>query len=299
MAHDDVPGLLKRLYRLRRESRWEARHGLSRLLRGRRKAALVGDLQRDWPGAYALTDNGELAYVPAPLDARGEHLLFYGFAIPEAALAFVSPGGVAIDIGANLGEWAVPLAKAVGAAGRVLCCEPNPIVAAALAATLRINNLGQADMLQVAVSDSEGDGHLAVDARDSGLSRIAAAGIGVRLRTLDSIIAEAAFDRVDLVKIDVEGHEAAVLAGAAKTLARFRPALIFESGHEAAGDRDRIADLLDQANYELVGGLHHYGALPCGMAEYRTGTGSCAGDALNLLALPQRPSAEFVGYRSG
>ena len=65
------------------------------------------------------------------------------------------------------------------------------------------------------------------------------------------------------------------------------------------GGRDRIAFLLEQANYNIVAVLHHYGALPCRMAEYRTGTGACAGDALNVLALPQRSSAGYVGYQSG
>jgi FkbM family methyltransferase len=287
MAQADLPALLKRLYRVRHDSRWESRHGLSRLLRRRRKAALVAELRRDWPGAYALTDQGELAFVPAPLEARGEHVLFYGFAILEAALRFAPVDGIAIDIGANLGEWAVPLAKAVGSRGRVLCCEPNPTVAAALAATLQINNLGQAEVLRVAVSDADGDGHLAIDPADSGQSRLAATGIAVRRRALDSIVAEAALGWIDLVKIDVEGHEAAVLAGATRTLDQFRPALIFESGHEAAGDRGRIAGLLDRASYDIVAVLHHYGALACTMADYRAATGPCAGGALNLLALPR------------
>jgi FkbM family methyltransferase len=283
-----LPRLLKRLYRFRGEARGAARHSFSRLLRPRRKAALVAALRRDWPGGYALTDKGELAYVPAPLDVRGEHLLFYGFALPEPALAFVPPGGIAIDVGANLGEWAVPLARAVGASGRVVCCEPNPVVAAALAATLRINNLGQAEVLQVAISSADGEGHLAIDPGDSGLSRLAAGGIVVPLRALDSLVAEAALDRLDLIKIDVEGHEASVLAGATQTLRRFRPALIFESGHEAAGDRDRIAGLLEHSAYDIVAVLHHYGALACTMSDYRAGTGPSAGDALNLLALPAK-----------
>ena len=66
-----------------------------------------------------LTDTGDLAFIPTPLDAQGERLLFYGFAVPATALAFVPKGGVVIDVGANLGEWSVPLAKAVGAYGRV------------------------------------------------------------------------------------------------------------------------------------------------------------------------------------
>jgi FkbM family methyltransferase len=251
---------------------------------------LQADLRRDWPGAYALTDSGRLVYVPAPLDARGEHLLFYGFDAPKAALAFVPRGGVAIDIGANLGEWSVPLAEALGESGRLFCCEPNPPIAAALAMTLRINNFAAARVLTVGISAGDGSGRLIVDAKDTGQSRIGSGseGIAVALRSVDSLVAEHRLDRLDFLKIDVEGHERQVFAGAGATLRRFRPAIVFESGHERANDRSAIAAMLADAGYETVAVLHHYGALPCGDQDYAAATGACAGtEARNILALPR------------
>lgn len=285
----NLPRLLKQLYRFRDT---EAQRRLARRFgRRRRKAALVEALRRDWPGAYALTHAGELAYVPAPLEARGEHMLFYGFDAPQAALRFAPSNGVVVDIGANLGEWAVPLAKSVGGGGQVLCCEPNPAMAAALSATLAINNLLHAAVLPVAISSGDGNGHLAVDTVDSGQSRLANAGVPVPLRSLDSIVAEHRLDRLDLVKIDVEGHEAEVLAGAATTLSRLRPALIFESAREPADERALIADRLEACGYDVVAVLHHYGALACTMADYRAAAEACAeGEARNILALPRRPT---------
>jgi FkbM family methyltransferase len=283
----DLPRLLKRLYRFRQNARSARRHSLSHWLLPRRKAALLAALRRDWPGAFALTDGRELVFVPAPLEARGEHLLFYGFDVPEAALRFAPAGGVVFDIGANLGEWAVPLAKAVGDGGRVLCCEPNPLCVAALETTLRINRLRHVRVLPVAISDANGEGHLAIDPVDSGQSHLAESGMGVPLCTLDSLVAEQALTRLDLVKIDVEGHEPAVLTGAQQTLQRFHPALIFESGHEGHGDRERIAGLLEQVDYELVMVFQPYGALRCTMRDYRAAAGPCAGrEARNILALP-------------
>jgi FkbM family methyltransferase len=283
----DLPRLLKRLYRFRQEQRAAPRHGLARLLRPRRKAALVAALRRDWPGGYALTDEGDLVFVPAPLDARGEDLLFHGFDAPAPALAFAPQGGVAIDVGANLGEWAVPLAQAVGPHGKVFCSEPNPTIAAALAQTLRINNLGHAEVWPVAISDSNDQGYLAIDSADTGRSHLAASGVAVPLRSLDSIAAETGFDRVDLLKIDVEGHEAAVLAGGSEMLRRFRPALIFESGHETEDGRAAIADLLDELGYDIVAALHHFGAAPASSGDYRATQGACTKGICNLLALPR------------
>ncbi len=284
-----LPRLLKRLYRFRAA----ARHGRidHRLFARRRKRALLAAFARDWPGGYVLTDDGRLGFVPAPLDAQGERLLFYGFAMPAAVLALVPAGGVAIDVGANLGEWSVPLAAAVGAAGRVLCVEPNPAVAGALRATLRINHLTQAQVLGIALSAEDGPGHLAVDPRNTGLSRLSTAspaGIAVRLRRLDAVVAESRLDRLDLVKIDVEGHERQVIAGAAESLQRFRPAIIFESGHETGDDRAAIGERLDALGYDIVAVLHDYGALACGGEAYLTASGPCAGrEARNLLALPR------------
>jgi FkbM family methyltransferase len=284
----DLPRLLKRLYRFR--ERQARGRGLLSLFARRRKSALVAALERHWTGGYALTDSGELAFVPAPLDLQGQRVLFYGFRAPSAALGFVPAGGVAIDVGANLGEWSVPLAKAVGPSGRVLCCEPNPLVAAALAATLRINNLGQASVVAVALSNEDGEGRLKIDAAHTGLSRLAsgAEGVVVPLRRLDTVVAEHTLDRVDLVKIDVEGHERPVFDGAVQTLRRFRPAVVFESGHEDVAGRHAIADRLRDLDYEIVAVLHDYGALSCDLDDYRAARGACRGsEAHNVLALPR------------
>src|SRR5262249_60002343 len=125
------------------------------------------------------------------------------------------------DGGSKRGEWSVPLAKAVGRNGCVLCIEPNPIVADPLAATLQINNLSHAHVLKVALSDADGTGLLAITAGDSGLSRLttaeAAGAVAVPLRSLDSLVSEHGLSQLDLVKIDVEGHERHVLHGAVET----------------------------------------------------------------------------------
>jgi FkbM family methyltransferase len=285
----ELARLLKQLYRFRERQR-ERRRGLAALFRRRRKAALVAAFRERWTGGYVLTDAGELAFVPAPLDAQGERILFYGFGAPSAALAFVPQGGVVIDVGANLGEWSVPLAKAAGAGGKVLCCEPNPAIAAALAATLRINNLVQAVVIETAASDTDGEGRLAIDPANTGLSRLSDKnhGVAVRLCKLDTIVAERGLGRVDLVKIDVEGHERLVFDGGLETLRRFGPAVVFESGLETAADRGAIAERLEQLGYDIVAVLHDHGALPADLADYRAARAACAGDeARNILALPR------------
>lgn len=282
----DYRRLLKRLYRFRE---LEREPGMARLLLRRRKAELRALLARDWPGGYVLTDQGDLVFVPAPLDFQGERVLFYGCPAPPGIIGHAPPGGTVIDVGANLGEWSVPLAKAVGPQGRVLCLEPNLTVAAALSATLRINNWPHAAVIEAAASDRDGGQSLLLDAENSGRARLTPeGGVAVRSCRIDALVAAAGLTRLDLIKIDVEGHERQVLDGADETTSRFRPVFVFESGHENGDDRTRIAEFFAAHDYDIVAVLQDYGASPCTLATYRAALGPCAGsEARNLVALPR------------
>jgi hypothetical protein len=130
----EMMALLKALWKLRPPGDPEPAGG--RLVRRWREKRLLASLEQRWPGGFTLHRTGDLVYVPGPLDARGRHALLHPPRAHPAALAFLQSGAVAIDIGANLGEWTIPLARTVGAAGRVLAVEPAPRTAAALRATL-------------------------------------------------------------------------------------------------------------------------------------------------------------------
>ena len=262
--------LLKALWKLRPPGDPEA--ASLRLVRRWREKRLLARLERDWPGGFTLHRTGDLIHVPRPLDARGRHALLHPPRAHPAALAFLKPGAVAIDIGANLGEWTIPLARAVGAGGQVLACEPAPLAAKSLEATLRANALRQAEVIRYALGDHDGRAEFTVpvvtSARtDSGTARLGAAGPGeealsVRLSRLDSLLAEREVGWVELIKIDVEGHEKQVLDGAEATLGRFRPTLVIETGHEALDDRTAIYDRLRGLGYRMLGILLDYGMAP-------------------------------------
>jgi hypothetical protein len=107
------------------------------------------------------------------------------------------------------------------------------------------------------------------------------------LRSLDSLTEELDLCRLDLIKIDVEGHERQVIDGASATLDRHRPVLVIETGHEADGDRAIIHDRLAGLRYRMLGILLDYGMAPADWPAYvaldppfRTG------DAHNLLLVP-------------
>jgi FkbM family methyltransferase len=284
--------LLKGLWKLRPPDEREAPG--ARLIRRWREKRLLARLERGWPGGFTLHRTGDLIYVPHPLDARGRHALLHPPRAHPAALAFLSQGAVAIDIGASLGEWTVPLARCVGPAGRVLAAEPAPRNAAALEATLAVNALRQAEVIRCAVGDHDGTAEFAVpvvtSARtDTGTARLGPVGAGyerlnVCLRSLESLVVERGIDRLDLIKIDVEGHERQVLDGAQAVLERYRPALVIETGHEAEGDRPAIHDRLRRGGYRMLGILLDHGMAEADWDAYLGIKGPFRqGEAHNLL----------------
>ena len=288
--------LLKALWKLRPPG--EPEPPGARLVRRWREKRLLARLERDWPGGFTLHRTGDLVYVPSPLDARGRRALLHPPRVHPAVLGFLRPGSVAVDVGANLGEWTLPLARAVGAAGRVLAIEPAPRSAAALEATLAANGLRQAEIICCAIGDHDGRVEFAVpvvtSARiDTGTARIGPAGTGhesvqVTLRSLDSLAAERSLDRLDLLKIDVEGHERQVLDGAVGIIGRCRPVLVIETGHEGEGGRSAIHRRLHGLGYRIVGILLDHGMAEAGWPAYvALEPPFRAGDAHNLLLVPE------------
>lgn len=288
-------GLTKALWRLRPPGGPEP--PAARLWRRWREKRLLLRLGREWPGGFARHRNGDLVYVPAPLDARGRHALLHPPAVHPAVRARLAPGGIAIDIGANLGEWTLPFARAVGAAGRVLAIEPAPRNAEALARTLAANALDRVELVSCAIGDDDGTVDFAVPLvtsvrNDTGTAHVGSAEAGyetlrVAMRRLDRLVAERGWEPVDIIKIDVEGHERRVLDGAAQTLARFRPVLVIETGHEAGDDRAVIHDRLAALGYRLLGILLDHGMADADWPAYRAAAPPFRrGEAHNLLLLP-------------
>jgi FkbM family methyltransferase len=292
--------LLKALWKLRPPS--EPEPPGARLIRRWREKRLLTRLERNWPGGLVLHRTGDLVNVPSPLDARGRHALLHPPNVHPAVLGFLQPGSVVIDVGANLGEWTVPFARKVGPAGRVLAIEPAPRNAVALESTLAANALRHAEIVRCAVGDNDGIAQFAVpvvtSARtDTGTARIGPTGAGhdalqVPLRSLDSLAAEQDLPRLDLIKIDVEGHERKVLDGAAAILGRYRPVLVVETGHEADEDRAAIHDRLTGFGYRIIGILLDYGMAPADWPAYvALDPPFRAGDAHNLLLVPDTVSS--------
>src|SRR6516165_4012353 len=135
--------------------------------------------------------------------------------------ARLHPGGTAVDIGANIGVHALTMAKTVGPGGRVVCFEPLAHIASTLERTLRLNGFGErSQVICSAAADSAGEAtlHRAPHSPMSSLYPIPEnyAFLTVRTIALDDHFAPG--ERVDLVKIDVEGAEPLVYKGMSRVL---------------------------------------------------------------------------------
>jgi FkbM family methyltransferase len=151
---------------------------------------------------------------------------------------FLKPGMVFVDVGANDGYYSLFAARRVGASGRVIAVEPSSRERANLERNLARNGLDNVIVVSAALGAEPGVADLRLaQGKHSGHNTLgkfahddvqAASLERVKVQTLDSVVAELGLDRIDFVKIDVEGAEASVVAGARSVLKEMRPVMILE-----------------------------------------------------------------------
>ena len=127
-------------------------------------------------------------------------------------------GGVFVDIGANVGTYALALACRVGAGGKVIAIEPHPVTFARLSFNKAASGLPQVDLVAAAAGPSDGELLIETDGDNLGASHVVAGAVSttaikVPSLRLTRILGNANVSRVDTLKIDVEGFEDRVLMG--------------------------------------------------------------------------------------
>lgn len=142
------------------------------------------------------------------------------------------PGGCCLDVGANLGYYAVQFGQWVGSAGRVVAFEANPVLVARIRHNVLVNAFQHVSIVSAAVSDQPGEieFHIASSPGKSSVQAIdgEVATLVVPAITLDGYLSEYPLPRLDVIKMDIEGSDCQALLGAAATLQRFRPLIVFE-----------------------------------------------------------------------
>jgi len=210
--------------------------------------------------------------APAFRSARAVSLTGrWGTAEGRLLASLTRPGSIAIDVGANVGQYSAVLARALQGLGLVLAFEPNPLAYEALVKGCR-NKLVLP--LSCALSNRSGIGTLSVPLSPTGEMQIQLGSIEESPRKMGHQRFSVALERLDtflpvlnlgvsVVKIDVEGFELEVLKGAEKLLSEQRPPIVIEieHRHQPSGQsaEDVVVWLLDHGY--VVSGLHQQGII--------------------------------------
>ena len=172
-----------------------------------------------------------------------------------------------LDIGSNVGAYSIFVARNAGPSARVIAVDPNPIVLQRLAFNAAANELTNIRAVEAAIADIEGEMEFALEETNMGgsslqLDRDARGGktiFKVPVRTLAGLVAEAGFDHVDAIKIDVEGFEDKVLIPYLATVPPgLHPKVVVLEANIASWQSDLISILKD-TGYATSGVLAHNG----------------------------------------
>jgi FkbM family methyltransferase len=148
--------------------------------------------------------------------------------IVETIRRTLKPGDVFVDVGANIGVMSFNAAEVVGPGGRVISFEPHPRNVNQFLRGVVANDFKQIQLYPFALSDqrrvlkmsSGSNSKASIDVDPLQIAEVAQAVAG------DSLLLEE--PRLDLMKIDIEGHEALAISGLRQTLARHRPKVLCE-----------------------------------------------------------------------
>ncbi len=270
--------LIRLLYRLRLKRRY---HSVDRLRYLKRLAKEPLNADR-WYFAREDAQQFSSGEILVMGNYRGANLLFYcdpqshverqiiksGLYDPHLLAVmerFVRPGSSVLDIGANIGAYAIPLSQGFPDI-QVHAFEPNPFAAARLHKNIALNRASRIVVHEVGVGSSRGKLTLhAFPYKDVGISSFiqptnsveAARRIEVEVTTLDDMLARIA-GPISLVKMDIQGFELEVLRGARRLLASQRPAVLLEhqdgnfgNAVAAADAKHALCELFRECHYDV------------------------------------------------
>jgi FkbM family methyltransferase len=145
----------------------------------------------------------------------------------------VGPGDVVVDVGANLGYYTLLAARLVGAEGHVYAFEPDPESFALLERNVELNGYENVTAVPLALGKAPGKLPLYLNAKNRGDHRVydptgERRSVEVDVVTLDAYREDHGVERVDFLKIDTQGAECLILAGAEKTLAQAGLTIVLE-----------------------------------------------------------------------
>jgi FkbM family methyltransferase len=203
----------------------------------------------------ATLQTGQVMYVD-PFDFIGAQIARHGCYEPETVVVFrslLTEDMVFMDIGANVGQYSLMAASTICRRDSIHAFEPDPITFALLRSNIAANNCLQIRANAMALSDRPGRATLYLsDVRHAGANSLRptvysdGAETPVPVDTLDRYAASQSIDRLDLLKLDVEGAELLVLSGGTATIAKHHPTMLVELSVHTTKFGYTFADIVSQ-----------------------------------------------------
>lgn len=223
-------------------------------------------------GIELYCDAADAAVTPGLLSGQYESHLSAVFE------KYCTPGMTVVDVGANLGYYSLLAAKLVGPTGRVLALEPNSENCRLLLSSLRLHDISNVEVLPVAADTARGWAYYSTHVGSNGGliddgDLLSHPGTVVPTFPLDDLVA----GPVGFLKMDVEGAEGRVVAGAAALIARDRPIVTTELKDEM------LRRVSGTSVAEYLGSFEELGYTPS-LLEKDTGTEKAYSSVAELLA---------------
>jgi FkbM family methyltransferase len=231
-----------------------ARRSAELALRPREACLVSPDGDGGWVHRYR---QGTLVY-PEP---RGPSWRHYARITEEVFLHGYRPrqGDVVVDVGAGFGTEIVSLAPMVGPGGRVLAVEAHPFICRLLGRTVTRNGFENVDVVRAAVSDIAGTSRISDETGPAYEgNRLGDRGLEVATTTLDALIVNLGLERIDLLKMNIEGAEAAALRGLARGAPVIRNVVVSchdflanDTGDDGYRTREEVTRLLRDYGFRI------------------------------------------------
>lgn len=211
---------------------------------------------------------GKTRMLLHPTDTLGGNLMFIPHLWDRWERDYVrrhlKSGSVFVDVGSNIGAYALWAAGIVGPTGSVIAIEPDPVTVEVLRRNIALNQLESViTVCHIGVSDREEV--LRVERPcpgNMGITRLVSDGkrdgVEIACSTLGSVLRSAGVRQVDMLKVDIEGSEPKVLREffrETESEAQLRPAHLlveFDEGPLSQMDKQLLAELIESHNYKLV-----------------------------------------------
>lgn len=244
---------------------------------------------------YSKGDDGIVLQIYHGLDyIEASDLAIFGRFIPKEA--------VILDIGANTGLYSVYCSKKMPSA-QIYSFEPHPSNLDRLEYNLKINGSKNVQIVPKAIGRSTdtitftvptddviSDTSSAVEkfSHSSYQGRLQWKNIEVEQSSMDHFVSEKGLERVDLIKIDIEGYELEALAGGLKTIAKYRPVILLESF---------LTPEKEEFIHSILRDYDYYVLLPSADGILSTAKELLKSNGLNFLLVPTKLTRSFVSLK--